>query len=1008
MVQRRVSSRLTGKARTVRSGALRSDATPEAPSEAEVAGVTAATRSQSRTLRSRVNTDGLNVADVEAVTASAAFVVRVPPITGNTKAASAFSIASTDSEVQSAGTPGAVSYQTPLTSAGATPANLGEDQNSRWPKGVNAHRRAAELRTSKYSILGKRTRDQDNDGDEEYDDEEKLEADESDGLALTSSRRVYEKTLTQSLEHNLDEMRVQKIAKINPRQKKGRLEALSLTGKKRRAVKQIGPDRGWGSEGSDSSSSDEGGLLALRQKSSWSLRHAKKQTTEETPKSEDDDNVLNKESSHLSNKGSDVDTDYSNDSVIGGVRVKSARHRFNIRQDNPRLRRHTRLSFRRHHHRSKLDRVRHKMLANHPFLSKMWTSLEAKGTIQKEKVEQPANIKQMLKPFQLEGLNWLVKQEQTEYKGGLLADEMGMGKTIQAVSLIMSDYPQPKPTLVVMPPVALMQWQNEIASYTDGKLKVLVYHGTNTKSKNLTEAALKEFNVILISYSSLESLYRKQSKGFNRKDENGQPINVTEDSIIHHIAYHRVILDEAHNIKNRFSSSAKACFELDADFRWCLSGTPLQNRIGELLSLLRFLRITPYACYACKNCACSKLDWEAIGESRKCSCGHTGLLHVSLFNQEILDPITKEGGTEKAVTAFKNLKLLTNAIMLRREKRHNTAAMELPVKKVEIHSCFFGEIEQDFAASIMSATNRKFDNYVSHGVMLNNYANIFGLIMQMRQIADHPDLVLKKNNVEGRTDVLVCEICNEAAEDTIRSSCKHHFCRSCVTEYFESVTNQGGTPECARCHLNLRIDLEQPELVQEASGVKKSSIINKIDMLRWTSSTKIEMLMYDLTKLRMKGLRTKSIIFSQFTSMLQLIEWRLKNAGFLTVALDGSMTPAQRQKSIDYFQKTPKVECFLVSLKAGGVALNLTEASQVFIVDPWWNPAAEWQSADRCHRIGQNRPVKVTRLVIEDSVESRIVQLQSKKAAMISGTIDGDNAAMANLSPEDMQFLFNG
>ena len=132
----------------------------------------------------------------------------------------------------------------------------------------------------------------------------------------------------------------------------------------------------------------------------------------------------------------------------------------------------------------------------------------------------------------------------------------------------------------------------------------------------------------------------------------------------------------------------------------------------------------------------------------------------------------------------------------------------------------------------------------------------------------------------------------------------------------------------------MTIDLEQPEIEQDEDSVKKTSIINRIRMSDWTSSTKIELLVYELYKLRSSKQTLKSIVFSQFTSMLQLVEWRLRRAGISTVMLDGSMTPAQRQRSIDYFMKNPKVEVFLVSLKAGGVALNLTEASRVFIVDP--------------------------------------------------------------------------
>lgn len=345
--------------------------------------------------------------------------------------------------------------------------------------------------------------------------------------------------------------------------------------------------------------------------------------------------------------------------------------------------------------------------------------------------------------------------------------------------------------------------------------------------------------------------------------------------------------------------------------------------------------------------------------------------------------------------------------MLRRLKADHTASMELPAKDTIIHSEFFGEAERDFASSIMTNTNRTFDTYVAQGVMLNNYANIFGLIMQMRQVADHPDMITKKH-AEGGQNVLVCTICDDVAEDAIRSACHHDFCRACVRTFIRGFETTAMDADCPRCHIPLSIDLEQEEREQDESAVKKSSIINRIKMENWTSSTKIEMLVFELASMRSAKRTVKSIVFSQFTSMLQLVEWRLRRAGFNTVMLDGTMTPTQRQSSIEYFMKNPDVEVFLVSLKAGGVALNLTEASKVYLIDPWWNPAAEWQSADRCHRIGQGRPCTITRLVIEDSVESRMVLLQEKKARMIRGTVEGDEGAMGGLSTEDMGFLFRG
>ncbi|KAL8703290.1 MAG: hypothetical protein Q9201_003531 [Fulgogasparrea decipioides] len=638
----------------------------------------------------------------------------------------------------------------------------------------------------------------------------------------------------------------------------------------------------------------------------------------------------------------------------------------------------------------------------HPEIRTMWTTLESIRRITPVEAEQPTTITRKLKAFQLQGLDWMMKQEKSHWKGGLLGDEMGMGKTIQAVSLIMSDYPAKDPTLVVVPPVALMQWQNEIKEYTDGKLKVLVYHNTNPKVKNMTLKELKKFDVIMISYSGLESIYRKESKGWKREDG-----IIKENSKIHAIHYHRLILDEAHNIKTRTTGVARACFALDSDYKWCLSGTPVQNRIGEFFSLLRFLEIRPFACYFCKACPCAELHWSQNAENKKCTkCNHSGFNHVSIFNQELLNPITQGADNELRKEGLGKLRLITDRIMLRRMKRDHTASMELPPKEIIIHNEFFGEIERDFSSSIMSNTTRQFDTYVSRGVMLNNYANIFGLIMQMRQVANHPDLILKKH-AEGGQNVLVCCICDETAEEPIRSRCHHEFCRKCAKDYVRSF-EQDASPDCPRCHIPLAIDFDQPDIEQDEDHVKKNSIINRIKMEDWTSSTKIEMLVYDLYKLRSSKQTQKSIVFSQFTSMLQLVEWRLRRAGFQTVMLDGSMSPAQRQKSIEYFMNNTNVEVFLVSLKAGGVALNLTEASRVFIIDPWWNPAAEWQSADRCHRIGQRRPCVITRLCIEDSVESRMVMLQEKKANMINGTINNDQVAMEKLTPEDMQFLFRG
>jgi DNA repair protein RAD16 len=284
--------------------------------------------------------------------------------------------------------------------------------------------------------------------------------------------------------------------------------------------------------------------------------------------------------------------------------------------------------FKRPHGVSRTALERAKLEHAHPEITTMWETLRDVPVIKPVKGPQPPGITRQLKSFQLEGVDWMRKQEASQWGGGLLGDEMGMGKTIQAVSLIMSDWPAKEPTLVLVPPVALMQWSSEINQYTDGKLKVLVHHNSDPKVKKLQVKDLKKYDVILISYSGLESMYRKESKGWKRDDG-----LVKENSRIHAIHYHRLILDEAHSIKSRTTGVAKACFALKGRYKWCLSGTPVQNRIGEFFSLLRFLEVRPFASYFCKKCDCAEIHWQQ-DERKSCTyCHHSGFQHVSVFNQ---------------------------------------------------------------------------------------------------------------------------------------------------------------------------------------------------------------------------------------------------------------------------------------------------------------------------------------------------------------------------------------
>lgn len=226
--------------------------------------------------------------------------------------------------------------------------------------------------------------------------------------------------------------------------------------------------------------------------------------------------------------GNDGDNEYGSDSPNGQIRSTMQSRANHTGASRP----------------SRAVRDRDRLEKHHPELLTMWADLEGLPAIKTIKAEQPKRILRMLKPFQLEGLSWMQAMEKTKWGGGLLGDEMGMGKTIQAVSLIMSDYPAKNPSLVLIPPVALMQWQQEIGEFTDGALKTFVFHTTNKITKDITPEALKRYDVILMSYNSLESMYRHQEKGLQRMNE----VHF-QKSIIHELHFHRVILDEAHNIK---------------------------------------------------------------------------------------------------------------------------------------------------------------------------------------------------------------------------------------------------------------------------------------------------------------------------------------------------------------------------------------------------------------------------------------------------------------------------
>lgn len=587
----------------------------------------------------------------------------------------------------------------------------------------------------------------------------------------------------------------------------------------------------------------------------------------------------------------------------------------------------------------------------------------------------------------------------------------------------------------------------------------------------------------------------------------------TPDSKLHKLSWFRIVLDEAHMIKDRSTSTAKAVFNLISLYKWCLTGTPLQNRVGELYSLVRFLRFDPHAFYMCrsKNCHCKSLHYR-FSKGVCEDCGHTAMQHSCHFNREILNPIMRYGYVDlgkKAMLKLKNEVL--DEILLRRTKTLRADDIQLPPRIVKVRKEALDEKEEDFYTAIYSQSKAQFSTYVNQGTVLNNYANIFEVLMRLRQAIDHPYLVIYSNTqhdaglralsdanvalkkkqqqqaLEKELEETYCGLCKDIVENARCADCGHIFCFSCISDYISTV---GSSPQqaksssdkksskkskkeaatavtgCPMCDDPLSIDLDAVVDINtlESQGKlptnftsssssgggdgnsygndcsnltsptntkfvtkRRKSILDKVDLNNFHSSTKIEALMQELYKMREKDLGAKAIVFSQFTSMLDLVEYRINNdnsSGYDTRnsnanisstqappmkcdILSGNMSIDQRDKIVQRFNSDPSHKVLLISLKAGGVALNLTVANHIFILDPWWNPAAEFQAIDRTHRFGQHKPIHATRFIMENTIEERILDLQEKKLLVFDGTIGGDAGSLGRLTAEDLSFLFH-
>ncbi|KAL0049899.1 hypothetical protein WJX82_000239 [Trebouxia sp. C0006] len=730
-------------------------------------------------------------------------------------------------------------------------------------------------------------------------------------------------------------------------------------------------------------------------------------------------------------------------------------------------------------------------------------------------------------------LAWMLHRERTAAnpRGGILADDQGLGKTVSTIALIVTNQsgddvaddgfedldsdeedagaeatanaaapvngqaqdtantaglPEGG-TLIVCPTAVLSQWARELEAKVapPAGMTVYMYHG---KGRGVKPQQLARYSCVLTTYTSMgmEAGPRADAKhGTNP----GQPIEL-EDSgndddaaatggkgkkkvagPLFQIHWWRVVLDESQAIKNAGTLVAHAAHCLQAGRRWCLSGTPIQNSVDDLYSCFRFLRYNPY----CKKAA---------------------------FKSMLKDPLQ-----DNPAKGAQLLQVCLKALLLRRTKTSTIdgePVVKLPPREQQLVCKAFSASEQRFYNQVQQESMQKL-KALEEGGGSNSYVNMLWLLLRLRQACNHPWLVrgtaaqyggagacapngalgspggkvtasqlsaakkLAGQQCEQLLQTLqqepsVCAQCGDISEEAVVSACCHVFCRQCITMQVGSL---GGSKEsesnfqCPTCSqpLSAAQVFTKPALKKARGQAEGTQQAGGAAQHGWHSSSKVEHLLELLRGMQHRGAtgrapvpgkppgaapnplsgRSKSdmrlaailgapprgsspaltssptqekvIVFSQWTSMLDLIEMALKKEKFVFRRLDGSMSMANRDQAIIDFQEKSGINILIVSLKAAALGLNLVAANHVVLLDLWWNPTIEEQAIDRAHRIGQTRTVHVTRITIKGTVEERILALQESKRKIVSAAFGDDSGGFqqtARLTKEDLHFLFTG
>ncbi|CAN2387700.1 transcription termination factor [Pristimantis euphronides] len=603
--------------------------------------------------------------------------------------------------------------------------------------------------------------------------------------------------------------------------------------------------------------------------------------------------------------------------------------------------------------------------------------------------EDPRGLKVPLLLHQKQALAWLQWRETQRPQGGVLADDMGLGKTLTMIAFILAQKKRQKSekeeekkleswisktdstltvscgTLIICPASLIHHWKKEVEKrVSDGLLRVCLYHGGN-REKN--SKMLAQYDIVITTYSlvSKEIPAKKEEGDAPAKDQDLE--DQAASSPLLRVAWARIILDEAHNIKNPKVQTSIAVCKLRAGARWAVTGTPIQNNLLDLYSLLRFLR-------------CSPFDEFKLWKSQ-------------------VDNGSRKGG--------ERLTILIKSLLLRRTKdqmdHSGRPLVELPQRRSEVHQLSLSTQEQSVYDMIFARSRSTLQHYLkrheggSHAASgrANNpfdrvarefghcqgdisapppsqgssTVHILSLLLRLRQCCCHLSL-LKKT-----LDQL--ELKNEGLSLTLEEQLNALTLCDSQTQDSKSMVSLNGT--------NF-----QAELFESESG-----------------STKVNALISHLRSINFVPVPQKSVIVSQWTSMLKIVAIHLKRIGISYATIDGSISPKLRMDVVEEFNNNPQgPQVMLVSLCAGGVGLNLIGGNHLFLMDMHWNPALEDQACDRIYRVGQCKDVVIHRFICQGTVEEKICQLQEKKQQLAKKVLTGNGSTFTKLTLSDLRLLF--